>query len=374
VQRQRPVNPTIENILNFGIPHRFTLTTDGDPRLFLQARQNAINPANGSNSSFLAFGTAERIRNLLDSSSIFMDGTFKVTPSPYYQLFTINFMKRCAISEVDKLFTGLTFLLTHKTEFMYHTIFAWIQEFSFQHWPQQPIQWQTAMMDFETGLRPALHHSMPNLHVVGCFFHFCQCIFRQVKTIGLQAAYNNNPYSTLRNWLKKVMALAFLPLNLVRDTYEALGNDMFFIVQGDNVDQLPALDTLVEYIEVNWMGEASIPLWNVNFPNMENLDDAGMHRTNNDLEGYHLRLLLKFGKKPNFWKFIEQLQSEQLSQDQMFNNIDQGIRIRPRGVASYRNNDEERIRHSRNDLLNQTITPLVFLQRVSIAIAPNHIN
>jgi len=246
-----------------------------------------------------------------------------------------------------------------------------IKEFCFQHWPQQPILWQTAMMDFETGLRPALHHSMPNLQILGCFFHFCQCIFQQVKNIGLQAAYNN-PYSTLRYWLRKVMALAFLPLNLVLGTYEDLGNEMFYVVQGDNVDQLPALDTLVEYIERNWMRIDIIPLWNINFPNMEDVDDAGMHRTNNDLEGYHLRLLLKFGKKPNFWKFIEQLQSEQLYQDQMFSSIDQGIRMRPRGLANRDN--EERIRISRNELQNQTITPLVFLQRVSTVIAPNIIN
>ena len=300
-----------------------------------------------------------------------MDGTFKVTPSPFYQLFTINFMKRCAISNVDKLFTGLTFLLTHKSEFMYHSLFAWVQEFCFQHWPQQPILWQTAMMDFETGLRPALHHSMPNLQILGCFFHFCQCIFRQVKNIGLQAAYNN-PYSTLRYCLRKVMALVFLPLNLVLGTYEDLGNEMFYVVQGDNVDQLPALDTLVEYIEGNWMRIDIIPLWNINFPNMEDVDDAGMHRTNNDLEGYHLRLLLKFGKKPNFWKFIEQLQSEQLYQDQMFSSIDQGIKMRPRGLANRDN--EERIRIAINELQNQTITPLVFLQRVSTVIAPNIIN
>ena len=164
-----------------------------------------MNPVNGINSSFLAFGTEERIRNLLDSNSAFMDGTlFKVTPSPFYQLFTINFMKRCAISNVDKLFTGLTFLLTHNSEFMYHSLFAWIQEF-----------------------------------------------------------------------------------------YE-----MFYVVQGDNVDQLPALDTLVEYIEGNWMRIDIIPLWNINFPNKEDVDDAGMHRTNNDLEGSTLDCSSNLGRSP----------------------------------------------------------------------------
>jgi hypothetical protein len=55
------MNPTMDNIVDFGIPHHFTMTKDGIPRQFLQSRQNAVNPVNGINSSFFAFGTEERI-------------------------------------------------------------------------------------------------------------------------------------------------------------------------------------------------------------------------------------------------------------------------------------------------------------------------
>jgi len=371
VQRQRPPNPTLENLLNFGIPYNFTITSDNVPRQFLQQRQSTIDPATGNNCCFLAFGTVERIRDLFNSQHVYMDGTFKITPSPYYQVFTINFMKRCAISNVDKLFTGMTILLTHKSQFMYHTVFSWLLDFLLQHWPDQPLLWQTAMMDFETGLRPTLQQLLPNLQLLlGCFFHFCQCIFRHVKSAGLQVAYNN-PNSSLRLWLRKVMALAFLPINMVTETFHLLGENMFYAVQGDNLEQLPALDLLLEYIEDTWMEADKIPLWNVNVPNQANNDDAAVHRTNNDLEGYHLRLLFKFDRKPNFWKFIQLLQQEQLTQDHQFNLIDEGGKMRPRGRI-YRQN-EANIRIAKIDLQNQVITPLEFLNRVSMAIASNNI-
>jgi len=114
-----------------------------------------------------------------------------------------------------------------------------------------------------------------------------------------------------------------------------------------------------------------IPLWNVNVPNQANNDDAAVHRTNNDLEGYHLRLLFKFDRKPNFWKFIQLLQQEQLTQDHQFNLIDEGGKMRPRGRI-YRQN-EANIRIAKIDLQNQVITPLEFLNRVSMAIASNNI-
>jgi hypothetical protein len=70
------------------------------------------------------------------------------------------------------------------------------------------------MMDFENSLRPALQQSMPQIQLVGCYFHFCQCIFRHIKDCGLQRAYNDRN-NFLSGWLRKVMALAFLPVDEV---------------------------------------------------------------------------------------------------------------------------------------------------------------
>jgi hypothetical protein len=62
---------------------------------------------------------------------------------PFYQVFSINFMKYSNTSNVDKLFSGLTFLLSHKTMFIYQTIFEWIRDFhQSQHWPNEQLAWQ----------------------------------------------------------------------------------------------------------------------------------------------------------------------------------------------------------------------------------------
>jgi hypothetical protein len=74
-------------------------------------------------------------------------------------------------------------------------------------------------------------------------------------------------------------------------------------------------------------------------------------------------------KKPNFWRFIKILQEEQLSQDQLFNCINEGGILRPRAFKYRRT--ESVIREARTAWENQNIDTIEFLSRVSVAIASN---
>ena len=47
----------------------------------------------GPDDKIVIFGTSASLRLLLDSSSFFVDGTFSVCPSLFYQLVTIHIMK-----------------------------------------------------------------------------------------------------------------------------------------------------------------------------------------------------------------------------------------------------------------------------------------
>uniref|UniRef100_T1IR57 MULE transposase domain-containing protein n=1 Tax=Strigamia maritima TaxID=126957 RepID=T1IR57_STRMM len=98
-----------------------------------------------------------------------MDGTFKIVPRMFYQLFTI-FMERD-----DHVFPIVFALMTGKTP----------------------------------GLLSAIQRVLPNVRNQRCYFHYCQALWRKVQSLGLVVDYKNLP--SVRTVVKKTMALPFLP-------------------------------------------------------------------------------------------------------------------------------------------------------------------
>lgn len=65
-----------------------------------------------------------------------------------------------------------------------------------------------------------------DVRVSGCYFHFCQCLHRQIQANGLQSKYNSDP--TFAANLRFVAALAFVPICDVVTQFEALKSFEFF--------------------------------------------------------------------------------------------------------------------------------------------------
>ncbi len=147
--------------------------------------------------------------------------------------------------------------------------------------------------DFETGLIPALQLEF-NARITGCYFHFTQAIFRKVQQLGLAVEYRAN--EQIRNSVRVLMAIAFVPLHLVQQTYE------------DVIDQMPlnvraTLVGLLRYFEEYWMQQIDRALWNVYGTDK---------RCNNDLEGWHNRFNRLCEKlHPNIFQFCEALIKKQ---------------------------------------------------------------
>jgi len=74
----------------------------------------------------------------------------------------------------------------------------------------------------------------------GCHFHFCQSIYRQIQALGLVRNYEANP--EIRLQVRQLMALALLPVAIVRMTFHLLQSQTN-----------PVLLGLFEYIERQWM-------------------------------------------------------------------------------------------------------------------------
>ena len=73
-----------------------------------------------------------------------------------------------------------------------------------------------AIVDFEHGLMAAIQTELPQARVSGCYFHFCQSMWRKIQELGLSGAYRGS--SRLKKCIKKVMALGYLPVALVSQT------------------------------------------------------------------------------------------------------------------------------------------------------------
>jgi len=105
----------------------------------------------------------------------------------------------------------------------------------------------------------------------------------------LKTSYSQDP--TLRTWFKKVVSLALVPRNKVSDAFASLMD----VTPGDY-----NLTDFCDYMVENWIesNQHLIQMWN----HYDTVDDP---RTNNHIEGYHLKLD-KFiaDKKPNICSFL----------------------------------------------------------------------
>jgi len=106
--------------------------------------------------------------------------------------------------------------------------------------------------------------------------------------------------------IKKLMALAFIPVPVVADTFDELMSQSFF------VEHEELLRPLTDYFEDTWIGRPtrirrppifSLDLWNQYDPTLE-----GLPKTNNSVEGWHKAFLsLLAAIHPTIWRLIDTL-------------------------------------------------------------------
>jgi hypothetical protein len=145
--------------------------------------------------------------------------------------------------------------------------------------------------DFEIAVIEAFKQMFPGIKARGCFFHFNQCIWKQIKKKDLQNAFETE--ASIKAWLKKLSSLAFVPQNSMRDAWLMIVNDMYHLPY-EHFDKLYGL---LLYFNAVWFQKFEISLWN-------HYDTVGP-RTNNHVEGFHSKLnRLCQEAHPNIFKSI----------------------------------------------------------------------
>ena len=109
---------------------------------------------------------------LRNCDSWFCDGTFRVVPDLFTQLYTIHAEKDGVI------FPCIYALLPNKTEATYDRLFMKLLEI------EPSLNPLRIMVDFEKAAINALEENFISV-ITGCFFHHSQNIFRHVQEQGL---------------------------------------------------------------------------------------------------------------------------------------------------------------------------------------------
>ena len=101
----------------------------------------------------------------------FMEGTFKVVPGLFFQVFTIHAL-------VDRSAVPLIYvLLLDKSEATYLYVFQKLHEL------RATLNPLSIMADFEKASQNAVRQVFPTVQMVECLFHLGQCLWRKVQDL-----------------------------------------------------------------------------------------------------------------------------------------------------------------------------------------------
>lgn len=213
------------------------------------------------------FITDASLRILQRCKTIYIDGTFKTCPKPYMQFVTIHG------SYQGQIVLLCMALLTTKEVGAYRQLLQHLKTRirTTTHHRFRPDQ---VVCDFEMALKIAVETELANTRVSGCYFHFCQSLWRKIQDLGLAAIYRRR--RKVRKLLRKVMAIGYLPSYIIRQNFNMLrmGRRTRRLV-----NRYPAIDDFFTYFQNTYLdGHFPVRLWNVYERGVE-------CRTNNIVEG-----------------------------------------------------------------------------------------
>ena len=220
------------------------------------------------NKRVIIFSTKECVTYLSQANYWLMDGTFKIVPIIFQQLYTIH----GSVHNTDKTFPLLFVLCTHKDKTSYDVMFDLIIEYC----TEQGIALSPSfvIMDFEKAAALSIRQNFEAVTLKGCFFHLRQILYRKIQKEGLSTKYNND--KQFNKEVKCLMALCYVhPDNVLmyfNGLLETLSEDSLKIA--------------------NWFGENYIqgknnqpPKYNPSFWCLNYL--ATIPRTQNSAESFH---------------------------------------------------------------------------------------
>lgn len=149
--------------------------------------------------------TEENMKLLSKSPFILMDGTFKVVPAIFQQLYTIH----DAVGPRNSIFPLVYAFLTSKSEKAYDKLFSMLIDHGKNL--NLRIDPKYTLTDFERATLNSVENVFEGSKAKLCHFHFGQIIWRHVQSCGLASLYGNNAEFAI--CIRLLIALSFCPQN-----------------------------------------------------------------------------------------------------------------------------------------------------------------
>ena len=222
--KQTPSLPTIATDDPIKIPDPFTLFC-----LFDSGTQDT--------ERILIFGDIENLNALkLYKKTWLVDGTFKICPSQFYQLYTVNI-------QVDGFHQPCVYaLLSNKRLSTYNKFLAALISLV------GDVTTERILLDLEVALLSAFtsHYAT---YMKGCYFHLCQNFMRKISELGLKKTYESNSELVLA--LNMIPALSFVPDSKVKIGLDLVIEEICSVATKLNISQkdLKKLDDLTAYFQ-----------------------------------------------------------------------------------------------------------------------------
>lgn len=281
-----PVNPTRREHLE--IPDSLKKTVRDEPFVYYDSGV-------GDADRIIVFATAANIELLKECPEWFVDGTFKVCPLIFYQMYTFH-VRLPDGKTVPVVYS----LLPAKNAQTYRRLLQIIIEAIDGFHPQ------AIHIDFELAMIKELEIAFPAAGILGCSFHFCQCIWRRVQGDSeLRNHYLRDPDFALH--LRMFAALSYAPTDQVTGLFGTL-LESEFVRRNETL-----LTDFINYFETTWVGrERNPPTMKVEWWNVYSLVLDCVGRTNNQVEGWHSAFAGRIGSShPTVFKLLEHMKVEQ---------------------------------------------------------------
>ena len=241
----------------------------------------------------LIFATDQQLDLLRTAERWHGDATFGITPTPWYQVYSIHAFIRVGelLTQVPLVFV----LMARKRACDYRAVFLKILDLLKVEGREFPAVTEF-MMDFEAAVWQVLKDVLPHVKLMGCRFHIAQAKFRKLKELGLGPLYKTD--IRVKTYCRQLLSLNLLPAEKIRKRFADIK---------EQVQKLPDMTLLNEfclYVENTWINSTVWPPENWSMYKQ-------MRRTNNNVEGFHNRIKqIVNSNSPNLVKFIATLREE----------------------------------------------------------------
>ena len=167
--------------------------------------------------------------------SLFIDGTFSITPEPFFQVLFINGKN----SDNDNVFPIATALMPNKLETSYRDVLEKIQDICQEHGYE--LEFVYAHCDCEYAIINAIRVVFPCVQVRLCRFHVVDAIRRQADGRGLRRVINS--HSDFKKLYTRSRQVFFFPTELWPQLWEHMKKQL-----SDATQDIEAVQNFLVYM------------------------------------------------------------------------------------------------------------------------------